>query len=126
MDDLFIEGNQFNPTVNFCYNTGIMQLSGKSYPENVDEFYAPVWEWIEADLIAPQVATTIDVSLEYLNTASAKMLLDILIKVKNLQSAGNELKLVWKYYEDDEDMEDFADHIRTVTGLNVLTEIIPE
>ena len=49
----------------------------------------------------------------YFNTASSKMLLDILMKLEDMHKAGKESLVKWYYPEDDEDMkeagEEYAD-----------------
>ena len=51
--------------------------------------------------------------MDYFNTASSKMLLEIFEKFKDMQEAGHKVSIDWYYQEDDEDMqdagEDYAD-----------------
>ena len=51
--------------------------------------------------------------MDYFNTASSKMLLEIFEHFKAMFDAGNKVVIDWYYQEDDEDMqdagEDYAD-----------------
>jgi len=44
--------------------------------------------------------------LTYFNTASSKLLLDILLKLEEMYEDGHEVLVRWHYPEDDEDMEE--------------------
>jgi hypothetical protein len=44
--------------------------------------------------------------MTYFNTASSKIILDILMKLEEIQEAGNEILIEWHYEEDDEDMQE--------------------
>ena len=44
--------------------------------------------------------------MTYFNTASSKIILDILMKLEELHEAGNEVMIEWHYEEDDEDMQE--------------------
>jgi len=44
--------------------------------------------------------------LVYFNTASSKLILDILMKLEDLHKKGNEVLVKWYFPEDDEDMQE--------------------
>jgi hypothetical protein len=44
--------------------------------------------------------------MTYFNTASSKIILDILMKLEELHEDGNEVLIEWHYEEDDEDMQE--------------------
>jgi hypothetical protein len=62
---------------------------------------------------SPNPKTIFTFKLVYLNTASSKLLLDVLMKLEQLKEAGHDVLVRWYYPEDDEDMqeagEEYAD-----------------
>ena len=116
MESISIEGTPKTPTVNFDASTGIIEIKGRSIPENSIEFYRPLVEWLEEYSKEPQNLTTVNIQLEYFNTSSSKCILDVFKKLETIKKARNEVVINWYYEEDDEDMleagEDYESIIR--------------
>lgn len=106
MDNLYIEATQDTPEVNFDATTGILEISGKSLPENIKEFYAPVNDWITDYGQQPQPLTLLKMRMEYFNTASSKAIMDLLELLNIQHKNGHEVKVEWHYQIDDEDMQE--------------------
>ena len=47
MDNILIEGNKQQPTIDFDAQTGQLSISGRSIPENSYEFYNPLLLWLD-------------------------------------------------------------------------------
>lgn len=109
MEILNLEGTEDTPNIILDKKNGIFEISGRSLPEKPAEFYRPVLEWIEVYAGEPNSSTEFVFKLEYLNTASSKLILDILSTLQNI----NNVKIIWYFHDDDEDMEedgeDFAE-----------------
>ena len=45
-------------------------------------------------------------NLVYFNTASSKLILDILFKLEEFYDEGHDISVEWHYQEEDEDMEE--------------------
>lgn len=73
-------------------------------PEDVLEFYKPVLDWFQMYLKNPLEETILDVDLEYFNTASSKVLLDIFTLLEELAQSGKKAEVNWHYPDYDEDM----------------------
>jgi hypothetical protein len=102
MDILNLEGAEDTPKIILDKKNGIFEISGRSLPEDSAEFYRPVLEWIEAYQAAPNASTEFVFKLEYFNTASSKLILDVLSALEDIKG----IKIVWCFHEDDEDMEE--------------------
>src|SRR5438045_2489257 len=79
MDKLNFVGTEDTPTVLIDMSQELFQISGRSLPENVTSFYKPVMEWLDFFSESPTKKLTFEVRLEYFNTASSKIILDILM-----------------------------------------------
>lgn len=104
MGKISIDGTSKTPTVLFDSDKGVMELKGRSIPENSIEFYKPITESLEAYSKEPKTATNVEIQLEYFNTSSSKCILDLFKKLEAIHKAGNEVSIKWYYEEDDEDM----------------------
>jgi hypothetical protein len=113
MESLNIEGSHEIPEVIFNQEIGVFSITGKSLPEDVKEFYTPLIKWVEKYAESPNPETVLKIKMDYFNTASSKMLLEIFEKFKDMLDAGHKVSIDWYYQEDDEDMqdagEDYAD-----------------
>ena len=106
MEVLKIEGTQDIPEVILDESSGRVEFSGRSLPEDVQEVYDPILEWIGKYLEKPRSQTHLIFRFEYFNTASSKKILDVIEKMKGVIDNGHELKVDWYYAENDEDMLD--------------------
>jgi hypothetical protein len=83
----------------------IFQISGRSLPEDVTSFYKPVIEWIDLFSESPSQSLNLEVKLEYFNTASSKIILDILMMLEEIHQIGSsQIKVSWLYDKRDDDM----------------------
>jgi hypothetical protein len=112
MASLILEGTPKTPAVTFDEGTGLLELRGRSIPENSIEFFKPLIDWVDRYGRSPQARTSLHVQLEYFNTSSSKCILDLFKKLEAVRAAGNEVTVLWHYEQDDEDMleagEDYA------------------
>ena len=123
MSNLIINDSIKTPSVVFDI-TGILEIKGKSIPENSLEFYRPVFEWLDIYSQSPAPKTELKISLEYFNTSSSKCLLDILRRLETINLSGKSaVKVLWFYDADDEDMmeagEDYQALVKVPFELNV-------
>ena len=106
MQSLKIEATDETPKVVLDPAAGVFEFSGKSLPENVTAFYGPILEWLDGYGKAPNGNTVVDFKLVYFNTASSKMILDILFKLEGFAEAGAKISVRWHFQQDDEDMKE--------------------
>jgi hypothetical protein len=116
MESLLIEGTPKTPNVTFEPEKGLLEIKGRSIPENSIEFYKPLVDWLEEYAQQPGPKTQVNVHLEYFNTSSSKCILDVFKKLETIHKNKYEVQINWYYEEDDEDMleagEDYESIIR--------------
>jgi hypothetical protein len=101
MKDLIISPTIKTPEIDFRIN-GELKITGNSYPENVNEFYGPVINWLEQFLGTSMEPISINVDLKYINTSSTKSILNIITKISAL--AKSNVSVAWIYEIEDDDM----------------------
>ena len=102
MDILKLEGTEDTPQIILDKENKIFELSGRSLPEDAAEFYQPILDWLNLYETDRLPETNFVFKLEYFNTASSKLILDILSKLEEIEGAN----VYWYFHEDDEDMEE--------------------
>ena len=117
MENFSLEGSAKTPSVDFNAERGVLELRGRSIPENSIEFYKPLNEWIENYGKSPQAQTVVDVRLEYFNTSSSKCILDLFKQLENLNGSSTDIKVNWYFEEDDEDMEEAGEDYQAIINL---------
>lgn len=112
MESLHIEATENSPKITMDYENGIIEVEGKSYPENTFDFYAPILSWLETYCQNESAKQTIiKMKLTYFNSATSQVLFDFFDHV--VEGELENLEVQW-YYEKDKkgslrDYEDYAD-----------------
>jgi hypothetical protein len=104
MEKLKIESTEDSPQIILERESNIMEISGRSLPEDVNTFYEPMMSWIEEYAKDPLDVTVFSFKLTYFNTASSKIILDILTHFEEMIEEGHKVMVRWHYLEEDEDM----------------------
>jgi len=112
MNTLIIERTSNTPYIEFNPETGILEIEGRSIPENPGEFFNNLLEWIDEYFKSPKETTKINVQLEYINSGSSKLLLEFFRRIKNYHESGNECIVNWYYEEDDESVMELGEHYK--------------
>lgn len=112
MDPLRIVGTDDTPSVNFAPGEGIFEIAGRSLPEDVVNFYEPVIQWLTEYFKSPNTTTEFIFNLNYFNTATSKILLDILVMLDKMNDSGHSVQVTWMYAQDDEDIQDAGEEFR--------------
>ena len=60
MEKLDIQGESDRPDIHLDHEAGSLYIGGNSLPENVNEIYQPVLEWIDAYIQHPNPKTTFE------------------------------------------------------------------
>lgn len=106
MEILNIESTEDNPKIVLDRDSNILEISGRSLPEDVNTFYEPMVNWIEEYAKDPLDITVFKFKLTYFNTASSKIILDILTQFEEMIEEGHRVLVRWHYPEEDEDMKE--------------------
>jgi hypothetical protein len=117
MEVIRLEGTDETPKVVLDASANLFEFSGKSLPEDVTSFYNPLLEWLDEYANSPNELTKVIFRLDYFNTASSKMILDILLKMEEIQESGNNVLASWHYRDDDEDMQEAGEEYAEIVEI---------
>lgn len=103
MESLIITATSLTPSIRF-EETGIMEIHGKSIPENSDDFWLPILNWFKAYVINPAEQTVVKLDIAYLNISSSKNVLHLLYQLNELTDRNFDARVEWYYHAADQDM----------------------
>ena len=107
MKTININGTEDTPAINFNYDTSEFIISGRSLPEDVSTFYKPIIDWLDECSATIKDNSKFEFKLEYFNTASSKILLDLFMKLEEITEVKQtKLSIIWFYQKEDIDMKE--------------------
>lgn len=106
MEPLRLEQSDDSPLVVLDQENNQFELSGKSLPEDVLDFYQPVLNWLMTYKSNPNPTTEFNFKLIYFNTASSKLILDLLMIFEEMVEEGHSVLIRWFSLKSDEDMQE--------------------
>ncbi len=113
MENYYLEPSKVTPLINFDTGQGILEIKGRSSPENPVEMYSSLMSKLDEFTQNGQSNFTANLEFEYFNTSSSKCLFDILKKIAGMRDVGKDVSVNWVYEDGDDDMmeagEDFSD-----------------
>jgi hypothetical protein len=123
MRALTIDQKNNSPKIILDPENRIFMIEGESRPPDVREFYGPVLSWLEEFssylLRKPEDGEpyTFNFNLEYFNSSSGKLILDICKHLAGLQSKGQNVTVNWYFEKDDFDMLEAGKEISKIVKM---------
>jgi hypothetical protein len=118
MDTLIIAGTEDTPSILLNIETGEFSFNGRSLPEDVTSFYQPVIDWLAQFSEQPKTGARFNFKLEYFNTASSKILLDILMQLEEINDAASAgFVIAWHFQESDPDMKEAGEEYADIVSI---------
>ncbi|MBT3226527.1 MAG: DUF1987 domain-containing protein [Deltaproteobacteria bacterium] len=113
MDNLIIEATKYTPKILFDSENHQLDIIGETYPENTAEFYAPVFKWLEEYLTNLQdEAVTVNLEINYFNSSSSKVLMDMFDKFEAIIKEGKNITLNWIYDKENESALEYGEEFQ--------------
>ncbi len=121
MTNLIIAETKTTPSISFDAQTGVLNITGESYPDSAMQFYQQVIDWLNQYIANSTQPITFNFKFSYFNTSTSKCILDMLSLLETAHAKGRKVEVIWHYREDDEDMqesgEEFAQDINVPFSL---------
>jgi hypothetical protein len=109
-DKLDIEATSRTPEVRFDFAQNRLKLAGESYPEDVTEFYGPVFAALDSYLAGlGNGSCRFDFELIYLNSSSAKAVMMLMDKLDAAAKRGAAVDVYWYYDKEDDTMQELGE-----------------
>jgi hypothetical protein len=107
MENLLITATDETPLIDFK-SDGNLLIKGVSIPENINNFYKPIVDWLGVFEKNLPSAILLQFEIEYINTSSTRVLMDIVKKIDAFKSNCPNTQIVWTYDEEDDDNYDLG------------------
>ncbi|MFO8234384.1 MAG: DUF1987 domain-containing protein [Bacteroidales bacterium] len=119
MENLWIESTIKTPAIDFNAETGVLSIKGRAIPENPEEFFSEILQWMKDYFKNPLQSTQIDIQLEYINSGSSKYLSELFQLLQERHKGGNKCEVNWYYEEDDESLLELGKHYQSIIDLPI-------
>jgi hypothetical protein len=120
METFYINGSDDTPEITLDKVKGIFEIQGRSLPEDVIDFYAPVYSWLERYVTNPNEDTFVKVRIDYFNSASQRALNEVFTILSRLTFKGRKVMVEWHYQTEDEEMLESGREYADITKLPFL------
>lgn len=97
------EGTEDSPDILLDSDLGIFQIFGNSTPEDVNQVYNPVFEWLEKEGVNLDNCQC-KMFFRYLSSSSHHKIFNILLLLNKVFKDGSKLSIEWAYEKIDDDM----------------------
>jgi hypothetical protein len=116
MEELRLTATKNTPEV-VLIPEGFIRIRGRSIHENVTEFFSPVEKWISAYIESPAEMTCVEMNLEYFNSASAKVFVQLLQKITYVTLKDRKFVVNWYYEDGDDDILERGEYFSSVLDI---------
>lgn len=125
MESIVKKGTKISPEIHFNAKEGVIELAGRSLPEQAYDLYKPLIKWVDDYKVNAKDVTIVNLRLEYINSSSNKYLLQILKKVDEI-GLSKKVIINWYYDEDDDDLLDTAKEYNDVLDSEINIIAVPD
>lgn len=112
MQHLTLSKTTSTPAVDFNADSGLLVLTGESYPENSFDFFKPLLDWVREFLSTTSGPVRLQIGLTYMNTSSIKSMMDVLDLLEDAHAASREVTVTWFYDEENDRALEMAEEFR--------------
>lgn len=117
MERYSIESTASTPSINFDLKSGVLEIKGRSIPENSVEFYLPLFSALDQYTCNAQSEIAVTIQLEYYNSSSSACIFNVLKKLETINKGGCKVTVNWLYEEEDEDTLNAGKNYQTIINL---------
>jgi hypothetical protein len=96
---------------------GYVKLSGNSILSDPRKFFRPIVEWVEDYVQNPDEKTTVDLKLEYVDTASVQSVFDIMRMFKPLEEKSKDITVNFYFEFDDPELLELGEIMEGRLGI---------
>lgn len=117
MEPFILAGTDDTPDIIFDKDQGKFEISGRSLPENVIEFYTPVFKWMDQYVADPNEETLLKVKIVYFNSSSQRALNELFTILSRIKVKGKDITVEWNFHEDDEEMQEAGEEYEDISDI---------
>jgi len=110
MEKILIEATARTPKFDFDPEKRTLVLSGESYPEDPQKFFAEPLVTIREFLKQKHDGLVqFNFQMTYFNSSSAKVMMDLFSALEDCATEGNDVMIEWHHADDDDNMRELGE-----------------
>lgn len=117
MEKLLITGTKSSPEIDFNADTGILKISGNSYPQNPYKFFEGVFKWVDDYMKTARSGAVFEIKLNYMNSSSVKCLMNMIYKAERAATQGKKCVINWHYDKNNRSIKDSGEVLRDLANI---------
>lgn len=102
------------PFIRLNKDEGIIELRGRSIPENTVDFYYYFNRWLSEYSREPAENTRVILALQYLNSSSSVVVTNMMKLMDGLIGLKSKVSIDWYYERDDVEMRDLGNDFKGI------------
>lgn len=126
MNGYYIKSSEVTPSIYFSPAKGLMDLRGKSSPENPLNLYNYIYKTLDQFATSEHSTMTTNMAFEYFNTSSSKCLYMLFKKLDQIHSNGKKIVVNWYYEQGDEDMKEAGEDMNSFFNFDIKFKEVQE
>ncbi len=126
MQNLYIEETIKTPGVEFDAGTGVLNVYGRAIPENPENFFSGMIDWVFSYFKTPMSQTQVNIQLEYINSGASKFILEFFQILEEKYQEGHPAQINWYYEEDDESVYELGKHYQSMLHIPFKMVVVDE
>ena len=116
MNTYIVEPTISTPYIFFDKAGGLLEIKGRSLPDNPKDIFGPLVNTeVAAYIENAATKSTINISLEYFNTSTSMWLFHLFKKLETLVLSGKDVVVNWYY--DDSDILETAEEFKSIINV---------
>lgn len=126
MQGYFVRSTKITPSIYFNPKIKVLDIRGKSIPENPLTFYNHIQESLNEYRSTSHRDITVSLALKYFNTSSSKCIYMLFKKLDHMRESGEKVIINWYYESSNQDMLETGEDLMSFFNLEFNIIEIPE
>lgn len=118
-ENVKVEGTEKSPSIILNKDEGLIEVRGKSIPENTREFYYPFNRWLTEYSYAPAEKTEVTVALQYMNSSSSVVITRLIKLLDDMIGLKSDVTVKWYYERDDIEMKEQGEYYQSIMKIRI-------
>ena len=103
MEEYILAATDKTPAIHL--KEGLVEISGRSIPEDPYKIFKPAHQWIKDYVRKPANRTEVNIRIEYCDTGSTYNIFNILTKLAKCRNSNYNIEMTFNWFYEEEDEE---------------------
>ncbi|MBN4071464.1 DUF1987 domain-containing protein [Crocinitomix catalasitica] len=118
-ENITIEATTNTPKIILNKDEGLIEIRGKSIPENTQTFYYHFNRWLTEYSFSPAPQTQVILAIDYMNSSSSLVVTQLIKLLNDMIGLKSQVQVKWFYETDDIDMKEQGEYYQEVMKIPI-------